>query len=412
MTTVATVILGMLCVHLLCFSVMFQLISTRLHGKRMGMEVFALGNLLLGCAYILQLLEGDAQWSAVNVLNHTLTLCAPVVYVLGALRFFGRAAALWRPLLALAIVYSAVQIATHHALGPAARHVLLAGCCALLFSAMAAAALYSARTFAQDMRLEMHFFALLVGGLGVLNGLKMGFIVQGGLAALDMRTTFQTIFYLYMSFLGTVLPPAIVWLVLRRLSDDLRFMAARDPLTGLLNRRGMVDAVAAHFRQPGRNTAHVLLLDIDHFKHINDRHGHQVGDQVLCHMAQILQTCTRQGDLICRLGGEEFVAICLNTDDHGALRLAERIRHQVQLSAFQAPGLTQPIHCTATLGVSAALHTAQALQTTLQDTDAALYRGKHNGRNRIETAAEPSASAAPAMHPASTAPTSPTSQLH
>ena len=82
---VATVILGMLCVHLLCFCVMFMLISRRLHGKKMGMEVFALGNLLLGCAYIMQLLGGQPGWSLISALNHTLTLCAPVTYLLGAM---------------------------------------------------------------------------------------------------------------------------------------------------------------------------------------------------------------------------------------------------------------------------------------------------------------------------------------
>ena len=87
---VATVILGMLCVHLLCFCVMFMLISRRLHGKKMGMEVFALGNLLLGCAYIMQLLGGQPGWSLISALNHTLTLCAPVTYLLGALHFFNR----------------------------------------------------------------------------------------------------------------------------------------------------------------------------------------------------------------------------------------------------------------------------------------------------------------------------------
>lgn len=84
---VATVILGMLCVHLLCFCVLFMLISRRLPGRKMGMEVFALGNLLLGCAYILQLLGGKPGWSVMSLVNHTLTLCAPVAYVLGAMRF-------------------------------------------------------------------------------------------------------------------------------------------------------------------------------------------------------------------------------------------------------------------------------------------------------------------------------------
>lgn len=114
---VATVILGMLCVHLLCFSALFMLISRRLLGRKMGMEVFALGNLLLGCAYILQLWVGKPAWGAMSIIDHTLTLCAPVAYVLGAMRFFNRPAPVWRPLLVLALTYSAVQVLVQSTLG-------------------------------------------------------------------------------------------------------------------------------------------------------------------------------------------------------------------------------------------------------------------------------------------------------
>lgn len=88
---VATILVGMLCAHLLCFSVMFLLISRRLQGNRMGMDVFALGDLLLGSAYVLQLVEGEPAWSVMSVVNHTLTLAAPIAYWLGAMRFFGAA---------------------------------------------------------------------------------------------------------------------------------------------------------------------------------------------------------------------------------------------------------------------------------------------------------------------------------
>src|SRR5690606_25756799 len=107
---VTAIILGMLCVHLLCFSMMCLLISTRLKGKTMGMEIFALGNLLLGLAYILQLLEGQAGWGLMSLINHTLTLSAPVAYVLGAMRCFERPTPVLRPLLMLVVVYTAAQV--------------------------------------------------------------------------------------------------------------------------------------------------------------------------------------------------------------------------------------------------------------------------------------------------------------
>lgn len=381
---VTIVILGMLCVYLLCFSVMFLLISTRLNGKKMGMEVFALGNLLLGLAYILQLLDGPPDWGLLSVVNHTLTLSAPVAYVLGAMRFFERPTPVLRPLLTLAGAYTVLQLLVQWLLGSEARHVMLAGACASLFLAMAVAVLYGRRTFARDLRVEMMVFAVLIGGICILNAAKLVMILQGGMSALDMSSSFQKVFYLYMSFLATVLPPCAVWLVLRRLTDELRSLAAHDPLTRLLNRRGLMDALEAHFRSRTAGPAYLLIVDIDHFKSINDTHGHNVGDLVLMRVADVLKATARQGDLICRLGGEEFVIIALDTDRAGVLQLAERTRAAIEHCEVSGIGVKRPIRCTATIGVADEFTSAQAFDQCLQQADVALYRGKAQGRNRVE----------------------------
>jgi diguanylate cyclase (GGDEF)-like protein len=383
---VATVVLSMLCVHLLCFSGMFMLISTRLHGKKMGTDVFALGSLLLGCAYLLQLLGGPAGWSAMSVLNHTLTLCAPAAYALGAARFFDRPVPVALPLLALAGGYTVAQWLAQALLGSEARYALLAATCAALFLAMAAVLVYGTRTFARHLRVEMAVFALLIGGLGAMNAAKLVLILSGGLDSLDMGSVFQTAFYIYMSFLGTVLPPAVVWLVLHRLTDDLHVMAVHDPLTGLLNRRGLAGALESRFRANPAAVAHLLIVDIDHFKRINDTYGHKVGDLVLCGVAQVIQHTARQGDLVCRLGGEEFVVIAFDTDAAGALRVAERVREAIEQSRVRTDSEHGAIHCTATVGISKPFAGAQALDENLQLADAALYRGKVLGRNRVECA--------------------------
>ena len=381
---VATVILSMLCVHLFCFSVMFLLISTRLHGKRMGMGIFALGNLLLGCAYMLQLVDGPSGWSLSSVVNHTLTLCAPVAYALGAMRFFNRPTPVWTPLLALAIFYTGAQVLVEWTLGSEARHALLAGACALLFLLMTVAALLGTHTFARDLPVEMSVFAILIGGICALNLAKLVMILTGGLAALDMNSSFQMAFYIYMSFLGTVLPPAAVWLVLRRLTDALHDLAIHDPLTHLLNRRGMVSGLETHFRSRTAQPAYLLIVDIDHFKRINDTHGHKVGDLVLGRVAEIIQATARLSDLKCRLGGEEFVIVCLESDGLGAMHLAERLRLAIEQTDLASPALHQPIRCTVTIGVSDAFTSSHAFDLALQQADAALYRGKDAGRNRIE----------------------------
>ncbi|MCU1716687.1 GGDEF domain-containing protein [Pseudomonas sp. 5P_3.1_Bac2] len=381
---VTTVIISMLCVHLLCFSVMFLLISTKLSGKKLGIDVFAVGNLLLGLAYALQLFGGPNGVGVLGFINHSLTMSAPVAYVLGAMRFFNHSTLVWRPLLSFAVLYTLLQALIYWLLGNGARHALLAGSCALLFFGMSVTALYGRRTFAKNLRIEMLIFALAIGGICVLNAAKFYIIVAEGMAALDLNSSFQKSFYLYMSFLSTLLPPSAIWLVLGRLTEELRGMAAHDPLTRLLNRRGMVDGLQAHFRSRLAGPGYLLMVDLDHFKQINDTYGHQVGDLVLCHIAEILNSSARKGDLICRLGGEEFAIIALNTDHAGALQLAERTRSTLEQRPVPGINPNAPIFCTVTIGVSEAFTCAEALDGAMQQADAALYRGKSAGRNRVE----------------------------
>ena len=382
----ATILVGTLCVHLLCFAVMFLLISKRLQGKKMGMDFFAMGNLLLGGAYVLQLAEGGPGWSLMSVVNHSLTLASPVVYSLGAMRFFGRPVPLWRPLLAVVVVYSAAQVLVQWSLGPVARYAMLSGMSALLFLAMVITVIYGVRTFAKDLYAEMVFFAVLIGGICVLNALKFMKLLEDGLDALYMGGNFQLVFYIYMSSLATVVPPSIIWLVLRRLTDELRNIAARDPMTQLLNRRGLTEALQRYFNSRKAEPVHLLVMDVDHFKRINDAHGHQNGDTVLCHVAKVLGATVRRGDLAGRIGGEEFVVICLDSDVPGVMHLAERLRAAIENQAIPITGVEQPLHCTVTIGVSHPFTSAHAVEDAMRDADAALYRGKAAGRNRIEWA--------------------------
>lgn len=383
---VATILVGMLCAHLLCFAAMFLLISKRLHGKKMGLDFFAVGNLLLGLAYVLQLAEGGPAWSVMSVVNHTLTLASPVAFWLGAMRFFGRPVPLLRPLLVFAAFYSMAQVLVQWSLGPVARYAMLSGVSALMFLLMAGTVVYGVRTFAKDLSGEMVFFAALIFGICVLNAVKFVKLLSGGLAALQMDADFQLVFYIYMSFLATVLPPSIIWLVLRRLTDELRNLAARDPMTQLLNRRGLNDALQLYFNSRKAVPAHALMVDVDHFKRINDRYGHQAGDTVLCHVAQVLRHTVRSGDLTGRIGGEEFVAICLDSDVDGVMQLAERLRAAIESQAVAMAGGGQMLHCTVTVGVSHHFMGAKGLEAAMQEADAALYRGKAAGRNRVELA--------------------------
>ena len=386
---IATLLVGMLCVYLLSFTVMFLLISRRLQDENMGMDVFGVGNLMLGGAYVLQLLEGAPGWSWLSMLNHTLTLCSLLAYCVGGARFFGRSTPLAVPLLCLAVGYSLVQILVNWAFGPVARYVMLAGVCAVSFVAMVAMLLYGVRSFAKDLRGEVLVFAGLISGICVLNVIKLSKLLSGGFEAVSNDGRFSMVFYVYMCSLATILPPSIVWLVLRRLTDSLRTVAARDPLTHLLNRRGLSTALDACFRRPG-TTARLLLVDLDHFKNINDSYGHQVGDAVLCGVADALRASVRKDDLVCRLGGEEFAVICVGADDASVLRLAERVRSSIEQKVMLQGAHYAQLRCTVTIGVSDSFGSEAALGQAMQQADAALYRGKHTGRNRVEHNQSPS----------------------
>lgn len=364
------------------------------------MDYFAVGNLLLASAYILQLIEGGQAWSVMSVVNHTLTLAAPIAYWLGAMRFFGRQVRLWRPLMVFSAAYIIAQILVQSNAGATARYAMLAAMATVLFFAMIITVIYGVRTFAKDLHGEMIFFALLIGGICVLNAMKFVKIVDGGLDALNMDSRFQMIFYIYMSSLATIIPPSIVWLVLRRLTDNLRNMAARDPMTDLFNRRGLLEALQLYFNARNSAPAYLLLMDVDHFKLINDTHGHQAGDEVICHVADLLRATVRRGDLTGRIGGEEFVAICLETDAAGVKHLAERLRASVESHAIKDAGSGHLLRCTVTIGISPPFSGAHGLEDALRQADSALYRGKAAGRNRIELASIAHSISAENMEPA------------
>jgi len=167
------------------------------------------------------------------------------------------------------------------------------------------------------------------------------------------------------------------------LNAELSHQAATDPLTGLYNRRYLVDVLAQEtlrYRRNGRPFA-VIVGDIDNFKTINDRHGHQCGDAVLLAVAAALRESVRAPDLVARWGGDEFLVFLPETSLEEALGVAGRI--QAQLAATPVVDGAQRLDARMTLGV-APMRSDSSIEELLREADEALYRGKHAGRNRIE----------------------------
>lgn len=184
------------------------------------------------------------------------------------------------------------------------------------------------------------------------------------------------------AFLAQVANQAHIVMENSRLFERVRNLAIRDSLTDLFNHRHIMDLVHHEFERVGRyqSALSVLMIDVDHFKRINDDHGHPAGDAVLREMAQLLRETLRTTDLLGRSGGEEFVAVLPHTSPEEARQTAERIRYRVQQTRFHAAGAEVRVSVGMASCPSAAIDSPDAL---LREADKALYRAKEAGRNRV-----------------------------
>lgn len=167
------------------------------------------------------------------------------------------------------------------------------------------------------------------------------------------------------------------------LQQRIEQLASVDPLTGLLNRRSFQEAVDHEWRRSLRHghALACLLVDIDHFKQINDRYGHAAGDQALQAAAALLRRQLRDADLSCRWGGEEFVCLLPETDEAAACAVAERLRAAV---LAEARGTAAPRAASVSIGVAALRVDGGAdWDRLLQAADRAMYAAKQGGRNRV-----------------------------
>ncbi|HEX7049551.1 MAG TPA: sensor domain-containing diguanylate cyclase [Longimicrobiales bacterium] len=189
-----------------------------------------------------------------------------------------------------------------------------------------------------------------------------------------------------VEMLETLAPYAALQLRQHRIFGSLRESAERDPLTGLYNRRVFDERLSTETKyfQRHRRPVAMVLADIDHFKQVNDTHGHEAGDSVLRAVAALLRSTVREVDLAARFGGEELVVLLPETPLSGAQQLAERFRRAVESTPIAWNEHVIPVRVS--LGVSAAPECAADPSALLATADAALYAAKRGGRNRVAVA--------------------------
>jgi diguanylate cyclase (GGDEF)-like protein len=188
----------------------------------------------------------------------------------------------------------------------------------------------------------------------------------------------------------------MVSLTKERREAEQRNFALLDPLTGLMNRRAFMGAAERMARRPTQQPMALLVLDLDKFKQVNDRFGHEVGDRVLTAFAQVAESRTRPSDQLFRLGGEEFCILLPDTELTQALSVAERIRESFALSRTDVRGLS--VGTTVSIGLAMSESGRVHLDALLEFADAALYEAKARGRNQVVVAG-PTALRGPMIDP-------------
>ena len=172
---------------------------------------------------------------------------------------------------------------------------------------------------------------------------------------------------------------------LKKLQDKLKELAMKDNLTGLYNYALLLELLGNEMAKQQRNKNDIayVMLDIDHFKEVNDNYGHATGNVVIKELANILVKSVRRGDIIARYGGDEFGIVLQGTTPETACQLCERIRKRVELFNFNAN--SQTIRITVSIGVFfKGFMNDISIHEVIQKSDQKLYLAKHNGRNRVE----------------------------
>jgi diguanylate cyclase (GGDEF)-like protein len=169
----------------------------------------------------------------------------------------------------------------------------------------------------------------------------------------------------------------------KELEENLKKISITDPLTGATNRRFFMDKANGELERNERydSPLSMLMIDIDRFKTINDRFGHDAGDEVLVVCVKKCLSVLRNSDIFSRIGGEEFAVLLVNTEIEDALKMAERLR--VEIEGLEVKHLDNTINFTISVGLSE-LAKDDTLETLLKRSDSALYKAKEMGRNRVE----------------------------
>lgn len=357
-----------------------------------GLREWSMGCALIFLAALLNGLRGTLPDFITIVLGSLAIEAGIAMIYIGLLRFNGRAVPTRLLAAVMLLNLLALVYVTHFEYSFRARVVIVPGTNALLLGFCLMAVLHGRP--GRSLRFGDGFTALffIVETLISLGRVALAIWVEPPRADLLTATLSQQIYHADLSgyTLGTLLMAVgLILMANDRLKEALQYLAAHDTLTGAFARRAFIDLAEreqARGRRSGQPIA-LLMVDLDHFKTINDSHGHQVGDQVLRRFAEITQACLRRQDIFGRYGGEEFMVMLPDTARDTALTVAERICATVAKTPVMIDGQTRAIPISVSIGVAVG-DFRTSLDRLIGLADEAMYRAKTAGRSRVEYAAE------------------------
>ena len=255
----------------------------------------------------------------------------------------------------------------------------------------------SALIFVPQDEFRMIWFYLLVFVAYMLNGTLSGILFT--IASIAVILTANMFLELHLSqtaimssVLGLIIGSLLSRIYTNKITDyenslqeknaALGILASTDDLTGIMNRRIFKKVSERYFETVQRDNSDLtlLLLDLDHFKKVNDTYGHQVGDQLLIRFVEVIGPILRKSDILARVGGEEFAILLFKTDAEGAFTLAEKIRKEVESMTINCQG--QDIYITTSIGIAQNRESDKAFDEIYARSDKALYKAKEQGRNQ------------------------------
>ena len=337
------------------------------------------GLLIQPFPYVLFSFRGEVpDWLSIVVANTLLAIS--FAHLIQALREYNRQPDRRWIFLALVVVTMLGETFLTYTWPSLYFRIVLISLVVLIFSGYGISAIYRSQ---DSVTGPEHLVAIVLGAAIVVLLLRIVATPVSTATFLTTSSVMQGIVFTYASLMPVIATLGFLLMCGERLNKDLTRLATLDPLTGVFNRRTMTElankAIAASKRHG--YALSLLILDIDHFKRINDQFGHEAGDLALCRFVELLRETMRESDVIARIGGEEFVLILANTGESSAMELAERIRLHLDNADFSISGWAVPLR--ASIGVGTLGPAANNLESLLRETDHAMYEAKRSGRNRV-----------------------------